>query len=355
MLTSPRFIHLFPCLFLVLMASGCDSCDGCSSPSEAPQAAIDNKEGAKNPAKISDRIKLMEKQLFAYERLDTDGSLKVPLKRARQALKKVLGASAEEQKTLLAQVARTVKGIRARLKPDKRERVARGDKKTRRPGRRDLALPEGVRLVEPKQVMRLIKDPDKAQLFDVRTLPEYERQHIKGATHLSMRDLTGATISKDKPTVLYGKTSGDKGLIKTAVRLKESGVRRLSIIDGGFSRWVKGRLPVEPRRTRATVDEDAPVVTAAELAGLKGTVILDVRRDGEFEKGHVKGAVAMGWREIRGAKDEIAVSHPIVVYSNDERGGRRAAAILKSQGFADVRVLAGGLTGWAAEGRPLAK
>ncbi len=89
----------------------------------------------------------------------------------------------------------------------------------------------------------------------------------------------------------------------------------------------------------------------------ESALILDVRTADEFAAGHVPGAVnvphdqlASRLGELEGEKDR-----PVVVYC--ERGGRagKAASVLLEAGYADIRHLAGDMTEWRANDRPIAR
>ena len=55
------------------------------------------------------------------------------------------------------------------------------------------------------EVQRLIRD-EQAQLVEVLPPPEYEVEHIEGATNLSLKELdqqTTSRLDKDRPVIVY--------------------------------------------------------------------------------------------------------------------------------------------------------
>lgn len=81
--------------------------------------------------------------------------------------------------------------------------------------------------------------------------------------------------------------------------------------------------------------------------------LFDVRERGEYALGHIPGACPMprGLVEILAPTLVPWRSTPVVVYSDDSHRSSLAAATLTCLGYADVRVLDGGITQWRALGR----
>jgi rhodanese-related sulfurtransferase len=86
-----------------------------------------------------------------------------------------------------------------------------------------------------------------------------------------------------------------------------------------------------------------------------GAVVLDVRTAEEFASGHVPGAVNIPHDVLASRLGEIGVASdaPVVVYC--ERGGRAgmAADVLLDDGYTDVRHLAGDMSEWRSQQRPV--
>ncbi len=89
----------------------------------------------------------------------------------------------------------------------------------------------------------------------------------------------------------------------------------------------------------------SPTVTANETASLfkKDTgFILDVSNLGEFEKGHVKGALNIPVDELRGRLADVPKGKELFVYDSTGFRGHLAIRILKENGFTSVRNITGG-------------
>lgn len=76
----------------------------------------------------------------------------------------------------------------------------------------------------------------------------------------------------------------------------------------------------------------------------QGATLLDVRTQGEWDSGHLPGAVLIPISELGARMSEVPHDHPVVVYC--QSGGRSAQAteLLASAGY-DVHDL-GGIGNW---------
>ena len=116
-------------------------------------------------------------------------------------------------------------------------------------------------------------------------------------------------------------------------------------MDGGVEGWRKAGLPVEQVKQ----------VTAQELAArlAKGSIgVLDVRREAEFETGHIEGADWHPLDRFKAALPDIDKGAPIAVHC---KGGYRsliALSLLQRAGYHNVVDLAGGFDAWQAAGLP---
>ena len=102
-------------------------------------------------------------------------------------------------------------------------------------------------------------------------------------------------------------------------------------------------------------------VSAAELLGPQagageGPLVLDVRSEKEFAAGHVRGAVNIPHDRLgdRLAEVEAYRDQEIVVYCESGRRAGIAAEILSEAGFKRLGHLSGDMSGWRADGHPVA-
>lgn len=90
----------------------------------------------------------------------------------------------------------------------------------------------------------------------------------------------------------------------------------------------------------------APRALWEELKGAAPPLVVDVREPREFRQGHLPGATLLPLPELLVTPAELPHDRPIVLACRSGRRSARAAAVLRAQGYADLRVLAGGLLAW---------
>ena len=89
-------------------------------------------------------------------------------------------------------------------------------------------------------------------------------------------------------------------------------------------------------------------------------LIVDVRATGEFEHGHIPGALPLPRELLEGARDEAGREHldtllgerrkTLVLCDRDGSDSAAAAHMLRQMGFENVYRLAGGIDRWQAQG-----
>ncbi len=106
---------------------------------------------------------------------------------------------------------------------------------------------------------------------------------------------------------------------------------------------------------------DWNVVRAAELkkaldSGQK-IFLLDVREPGEFEAGHIEGAVNIPVRELPRRVKELPEDRGLKMVAYCASGIRSAYAtmFLRVYGYGDVRTLEHGIREWAGAGYPIVR
>ncbi len=90
----------------------------------------------------------------------------------------------------------------------------------------------------------------------------------------------------------------------------------------------------------------------AKLVEAGDAEVVDVRRDYEYEAGHIAGSRHVEMNSLTSQADSIPKDKPVVFVC---RGGSRsamAAEAFKQAGF-DARNMTGGMNAWAEQGLPL--
>ena len=100
-------------------------------------------------------------------------------------------------------------------------------------------------------------------------------------------------------------------------------------------------------------------VEASEQAIQQADVVIDVREPGEYQQGHVPGAVNIprGMLEFKlTATPELGSRDlGIVLYCKSSGRAALAAKSLKEMGYLNVKSIAGGIDAWQAAGKTVVK
>lgn len=95
-----------------------------------------------------------------------------------------------------------------------------------------------------------------------------------------------------------------------------------------------------------------PEAYKAALTEKTDEILVDVRTPGEYESGHLKGALNIDWNNsnFNDQVTKLDKNKPVFVYCKS--GGRSGAAAqaLKEMGFKEVYDMDGGITSWNKQG-----
>jgi rhodanese-related sulfurtransferase len=90
----------------------------------------------------------------------------------------------------------------------------------------------------------------------------------------------------------------------------------------------------------------------AEMLESGDVDLIDVRRPHEWEAGHIPGARRVEVNDLPTEASNLDRARPVVLYCRSGSRSELAAEGLAAGGF-DAHALAGGISAWAQEGRPL--
>jgi hydroxyacylglutathione hydrolase len=187
-----------------------------------------------------------------------------------------------------------------------------------------------------------------ATALDVRPGDDFIAAHVPGSVNIPLSgqfaSWAGAVLGLSSKPVLVAANA--EQLSEARTRLARIGIEDVSgYLDGGVEGWRQAGLPV------AQVKQ----ITAQELASrmASGNIgVLDVRREAEFETGHIEGADWHPLDRFKAALPDIAKDAPVAVHC---KGGYRsliALSLLERAGYHNVVDLAGGFDAWVGAGLP---
>ena len=123
----------------------------------------------------------------------------------------------------------------------------------------------------------------------------------------------------------------------------------VALVSGGMLLW--------PMVRRGAGGATVNTLEATQLINRKDALVLDVRSEEEFEKGHILNARNIPVSQIEKRVGDIArykVKPIIVTCESGSRCGP-PAAVLRREGFSEVFILSGGNAAWQQAGLPVEK
>lgn len=204
-------------------------------------------------------------------------------------------------------------------------------------------------------------------VVDVRAEVDYAKTHIAGAVNLPYYSFANAAWPKDANIVLYCSGIGCSLSHDSALILTKMGYAHVRTLYGGLAEWQRKALPVvsapapvvkpDPLAGRSGLVFTTPEVggkdVAAQLKGGAKLTVLDVRPAREYAAGHIAGARNVPLEQLAQHLGDYAKGAEVVVCDRVADRAAQARGELADAGI-PAHVLTGGISVWAASGRPLA-
>ncbi len=170
-----------------------------------------------------------------------------------------------------------------------------------------------------------------AVLVDARTNEQFDEAHVPGAISANAGDTGFATKVAQvvsPQTELIVVAGSDEYELAAAELLGAIGLTVTGFLAGGMTAWRSEDRPVERVATIA-----ADQIGDPELGS---TLVLDVRGEDEFARGHVEGALNIPYAELLGRLSELPRDRPIATLCSGGKRSGLAASILQREGFEQV-------------------
>lgn len=99
----------------------------------------------------------------------------------------------------------------------------------------------------------------------------------------------------------------------------------------------------------------AAEVSVGEASRLRdaGAFMLDVREPDEWAAGHIEGATLIPLGELAARASEVPADRQVVVVCRSGNRSAQGRDVLLGAGLPSVTSMAGGMTDWAASGKPV--
>ena len=208
----------------------------------------------------------------------------------------------------------------------------------------DLADPQPL---SPAQVEE--KVAAGALLLDTRPSAAYGTGHVPGSIHIGLSgqfaSWAGTLLSPSAAIVLV--TEDADRVAEARTRLARVGLESVvGYLDGGILAWHQsGRL-------LATTEQIAVDELSRRIAAGEAAQVLDVRRPGEWNAGHIAQASHRPLHELEAHARELDRNSPVAIVCASGFRSSIATSLLERAGFPRVTNVVGGMNAWHAASLP---
>jgi glyoxylase-like metal-dependent hydrolase (beta-lactamase superfamily II)/rhodanese-related sulfurtransferase len=187
--------------------------------------------------------------------------------------------------------------------------------------------------------------------LDVRPPEEFAAGHVPGSINIGLSgqfaSWAGSLLGlKSRPVLI---ADSQERIDEARMRLARVGIEEITgYLEGGISGWRKAGFPLSQllQMTVQDLHEGRPDVRLH---------VLDVRRQGEWETGHVEGAQLWPLDRFRESLPQLEKTRPVAVHCKSGYRSTIACSLLMRAGFQNVTNVIGGFDAWQSAQLPISK
>jgi hydroxyacylglutathione hydrolase len=197
---------------------------------------------------------------------------------------------------------------------------------------------------------------DEVYVLDVRPCGQFAAGHVPGSINIALSgqfaSWTGSVLGIHSCPILVAET--DVQIEEARMRLARVGVEELrGYLAGGLESWDKAGLPllVTPE---ISVHELSELLNGSNGAAYSEATIgvMDVRREGEWQAGHIAQAVLRPLDSFARSLPDIDFSRKVAVHCKSGYRSMIACSLLERKGHRNVINVKGGFDAWQKAGLP---
>ena len=182
-------------------------------------------------------------------------------------------------------------------------------------------------------------------VLDSRPATPYASGHVPGSVQIGLggqfASWAGSLLGLDREIILVAED--DAAAQEARLRLARVGIEKVrGYLAEGIAGWARAGLPL------AELEQIEVPDLRAEMASHQDGYVVDVRRQGEWDAGHVEGAVLCPLDRLPGQIASLDRSRTVTVHCKSGYRSMIACSLLEGAGFQHVRNLLGGYDAWAA-------
>lgn len=193
----------------------------------------------------------------------------------------------------------------------------------------------------PLEAQSVQREMERGTLvLDTCSPEQFGEGHIPGAVFVALHGPAFATrvgfvVPSEAHLVLVIKDEQD--LHEAVQQLAVVGYDQVvGFLQGGMATWQEAGLPVQ----------QVSQLSVEELASRHALTILDVRDQGEWDEGHIAGAIHLPYYAVLDQVQTLDRTRPLAVICASGQRSMIACALLQRHGFTAVANVVGGMDAW---------
>lgn len=197
-----------------------------------------------------------------------------------------------------------------------------------------------LRAIAPSELHQMLQQGEIA--LDVRPGDDFAVEHVPGSVNIALSgqfaSWAGTVLGLAAHPVLVADT--DEHVEESRLRLARVGIETLDgYLAGGVAAWKQAGLPI------ATI-EQIDVNSLSERLSSGKLQVLDVRREPEWDAGHIDNAIWWPLDNFKVSPPEIDHDVPLAVHCKSGYRSMLASSLLQRAGFRHVLNVQGGFDAW---------
>lgn len=207
---------------------------------------------------------------------------------------------------------------------------------------------ESLPQITSTELKSLILEKNSPTIVDIRNEKLYKKNHITNSMHVSTLDLNRPSGN----IVLVAEYGNEMELLSFYDLLTEKN-NHVKILIGGFNTWKSySGLTVSFGNSNSFVDQakvkliEPRDVNDFYTKNPEKTLIIDIRREGNFKKSHIPGAINIPVSKLEERHRDISMRKKIYVYGAEDFSSFNAGVMLYDLGFFNTETINGGFAAW---------
>ncbi|PID52443.1 MAG: hypothetical protein CR972_02020 [Candidatus Moraniibacteriota bacterium] len=230
------------------------------------------------------------------------------------------------------------------------------EEKVQKEPEKEIAPEKIIPEISTVELSKKMNSDEEITIIDARSTVHHESGHIRGSVPLEHINIADAAR-----TIIFVTTTGNEDLIVNHYR-DISKTKTVYNLTGGINQWQKeGRALLSLNSTPTFVTSGkVQFVEPRDLDGAlrkpiraEKIMVIDVRRNGNYTKGHIPTAINIPFLEIESRYKELHRTKEIYIYGTDESASFQAGVLLYDLGYINAKTIKGGFAAWKKYNYPI--